>query len=381
VTFTMPPPRKILFFVTEDWYFWSHRLLLARAAHAAGYDVVVVTRVREHGDRIRAEGFKLIPVELRRRGANPWQELKLIARIAQIYRAERPDIVHHVAVKPVLYGAFAAWLTRVPATVNALAGLGYVFSSRRLKAQMLRPVFKLAYHFVLNRGNSRTILQNSEDQRLLVDAAFLSPGKAALIRGSGVDMTQFVPVPESDDVPIVVMASRMLWDKGVAEFVQAAQLLHGSGISARFVLVGTTDDENPTAVPISRLLEWQSGGDVEWWGYREDMHAVLASSHVVCLPTFYGEGLPKVLIEAAACGRPIVTTNIPGCRDIVRNGENGLLIPPRNATALAEALKHLLLDSSLRKRMGRRGREIAESEFSVERVNEQTLALYRALLA
>lgn len=372
---------KILFFVTEDWYFWSHRLPLARAAKAAGYEVTVVTRVQEYGDRIRAEGFKLIPLALRRRGSNPWQEFRVIAQLVRIYRTERPDIVHHVAIKPVLYGSVAAWLAQVRATVNALAGLGYVFSSGQRKARLLRPLVKLAYHFLLNRANSRTIIQNPEDRRLITDAAFLGPEKTVLIRGSGVDVNLFTPEPESQDVPVVVMACRMLWDKGVREFVQAARLLHAAGISARFVLVGKSDAENPTAVAVSQLVEWQQQGDVEWWGHREDMHRVFALSHIACLPTFYGEGLPKVLIEAAACGRPVVATDVPGCREIVRHGENGLLVPARDSQALAEALQQLILDPALRQRMGRRGREIVEAEFSVAKVASATLAVYRSLLA
>jgi glycosyltransferase involved in cell wall biosynthesis len=371
---------KILFFVTEDWYFWSHRLPLARAAKAARYQVTVVTRVQEYGDRIRAEGFKLIPLALQRRGSNPWQELRVIAQLVRIYRAERPDIVHHVAIKPVLYGSVAARFAHVRAIVNALAGLGYVFSSSQWKARLLRPFVKLAYHFLLNRANSRTIIQNPEDQRLLTDAVFLGPDKTVLIRGSGVDVDVFAPAPEPQGVPIIVMACRMLWDKGAREFVQAARLLHSARISARFVLVGKSDAENPTGIPISQLVEWQQRGDVEWWGYRSDMHKVLAQAHIVCLPS-YREGLPKVLIEAAACGRAIVATDVPGCREIVRHGENGLLVPARDSGALAEALKQLILDPALRQRMGRRGREIAEAEFSIERINRETLALYRELLA
>lgn len=372
---------RILFFVTEDWVFRSHRLPLARAARVAGYEVAVVTRVQEYGDRIRAEGFELIPLALRRRGRNPWQELRVIAQLVRIYRTQRPDIVHHVAIKPVLYGSVAAWLTRVRATVNALAGLGYVFSSRQWGARMLRPLVKVAYHFLLNRPNTRTIIQNPEDRSLLIESAFLDPGKVVLIRGSGVAMDLFTPRAELPGVPIVVMAGRMLWDKGVAEFVQAAGQLREAGIAVRLVLVGKSDTENPTAVPQSQLVEWQRRGDVEWWGYREDMHEVLAQSHIVCLPTFYGEGVPRILIEAAACGRPVVATDVPGCREIVRHGENGLLVTARDAHALARALKQLLLDPSLRKRMGKRGREIAEAEFSVERVNDDTLAVYRSLLS
>jgi glycosyltransferase involved in cell wall biosynthesis len=371
---------KLLFFITEDWYFWSHRLPLARAARQSGFDVVLVTRVSEHAERIRAEGIKLVPIDIRRRGRNPLRELGLLAQLARIYRAERPDLVHHVALKPVLYGAIAARLAGVRAKVSALAGLGYVFLATHLKGRLLRAWVRLAYRLLLNGRNSRTIVQNDDDRAMLVGGGVLRPESVVVIRGSGVDLRRFVPADETPGAAVVVLVSRMLRDKGVIEFVEAARALRLGGATARFALVGDADPENPTTLTVDQLRAWQQEGVIEWWGWRDDTERVFAQSHIVCLPS-YREGLPKVLLEAAACGRAIVTTDVPGCRDVVRDGDNGLLVPPRDAAALARALAALLADPERRRRMGRRGRQIVESEFSVERVNAETLAVYRQLLA
>lgn len=372
--------RKLLFFVTEDWYFCSHRLPLALAAKEAGYDVSVVTHVCSHGEQIKDAGLHLIPVPLSRRGMNPLAELLLIKRLIAIYRTVQLDIVHHVALKPVLYGTIAAFLARVPSVVNALAGLGFLFSSQSLKIRFLRPAVKLVFSFLLNRRNSRMILQNPDDVQLL-SGSVLNPDRMTLIRGSGVDIQQFSVHSERSGQPVIILASRLLWDKGVGEFVDAAKQLRLQKINAKFVLVGEGDADNPSAISDQQLRQWHEEGDVEWWGRRNDMPEVIAQAHIVCLPSFYGEGVPKVLIEAAACGRPIVTTDAPGCREIVKNGVNGLLVPVRDATAVAEALKKLIESPGLRRKMGVRGRTLVEKEFSLEKVNRETLALYDELMA
>lgn len=369
---------KLLFFVTEDWYFCSHRLPLALAAQKAGYEVVVVTRVVKHGDLIKSHGLKLIPIELSRRGRNPFKELGLIAGLYQIYRQQRPDIVHHVALKPVLYGSIAARLAKVPYVVNALAGLGLLFVSDRLQMKILRLGVEAAFHFLLNRPNTRVILQNPDDLNLLTARVALPESHTALIRGSGVDLSQYRALPEPSGTVSILLASRMLWNKGVGEFVEAARRLKQKGVKARFVLVGEGDIENPASIPHERLQAWNDEGLIEWLGRREDMPDVFAASHIVCLPTTYGEGVPKVLIEAAASGRPIVATDVPGCREIVIDGENGLLVGAKDTEALANALAMLINDASLRRRMGARGRILASSEFSIECVTQKTLKLYQS---
>lgn len=369
---------KLLFLITEDWYFCSHRLVLAREAKRRGYDVVVATRVERHRDQILSAGLKLIPITMERNGRNPWTEFLSICELVRIYRSERPDIVHHVAIKPVIYGSLAARISGVPNVVNAIAGMGYVFISRSWKARVLRPFLKRAMGVLLNRPNARIILQNPDDFSMLVEAGIADPDRTDLIFGSGVDVGEFRFFPEPDGDTTVMMCSRMLWEKGVGEFVEAARILRSEKIQARFVLVGDIDTGNPGTVSRSQLEAWNDEGTVEWWGHRNDMPAVLAQAHIACLPS-YREGMPKSLIEASSCGRPIVTTDSPGCREIVKDGENGFLVPVRDSAALAAAIRKLLDDRPLRRRFGARGREFVMEKFSLEKVIDDTLAVYGRL--
>jgi glycosyltransferase involved in cell wall biosynthesis len=368
---------KILFLITEDWYFWSHRLPIARAARDQGFEVIIATCVQDHGELIEREGFKLIPIRLKRSSKNPLREVISIIELIGIYRRERPHIVHHVAMKPVLYGSIAAGLTGITSVVNALAGMGYIFTSRHLQAALLKPFIKLALTYLLGKKNTFTIVQNPDDFSLLRN--IINEKSIVLIKGSGVDTNFFKPSSSKDGVPLILMASRMLWDKGVGEFVEAAQMLRKGGINARFVLVGEIDHENPSAVPESKLKDWQDSKIIEYWGYQKDMADVFKQASIVCLPS-YREGLSKVLLEAAACGLAIVTTDTPGCREIVRDNINGLLVPVRNIGALAQALKYLIDNPELRNQMGAAGRKIVEDEFSLEKVVKETFLLYKRLL-
>lgn len=374
---------KLLFLVTEDWFFCSHFLTRAVAAREAGYEVLVVARERQHGETIRRAGLRLVPLEFSRRSMNPWRELRLLWAIWRIYLHERPDVVHQIAVKPILYGSLAARLAGVRAIVNAPVGMGYVFSSDDRRARLLRPFLRLAYRFLMNPPGSRVVFENRDDLSSFVEQGTVEPGAAVLIRGAGVDVARFSPLAGQRDaghVPVVMLVARMLRDKGVAEFVAAAHRLHEAGVVARFVLVGDPDAENPASIEEARLREWHGQAGVEWWGRREDMPAVFAEADVVCLPS-YREGLPKVLLEAAACGRALVATDVPGCREIVIDGKNGLRVPPRDAVALAAAIHRLLADEALRKAFGRCGREMVEANFSDETVVRQTLAVYGDLLS
>jgi len=335
----MSAPR-LLYLVTEDWYFCSHRLPLGIAARSRGYDVTVATRVQRHAETIRAAGLKLVPLQWSRHGHNPIKELSALHEILGVYRHERPDIVHHVAVKPVLYGSIAARVTSTPAVVNAIAGLGYLESSNDLRARILGRIVETGYHLLLDRPNSRLIVQNPDDVSMLVGRGIIDAGRVALIRGSGVDTTRFTPIPEPSGTPLVVLPARLLRDKGVVEFVEAARTLRADGIAARFALVGEPDSEHPATISTADLERWRSQDAVECWGWREDMVEVFQRCHLVCLPS-YREGLPKALLEAAACGRAIVTCDVPGCREVVREGDNGLLVPPRDSASLVMALKRL----------------------------------------
>lgn len=371
---------KLLFFITEDWYFWSHRLPIARAARDTGFEVLIATRAHQHKERIEKEGFRLIPISLVRRSKNMFREIFSILEIIKIYRREKPDIVHHVALKPVLYGSWAARIAGISGVVNALAGLGFIFVAQGWKASILRRLVALAYSSAFSARNMIVIFQNPEDLKLFVNAGVVKSEKAVLIRGSGVDTSRFIHLPEPASIPTIVLASRMLWDKGVGEFVDAARRLRKDEVNCRAVLVGIPDPQNPASILEDTLRRWHAEGMVEWWGYREDMPEVLSNAHIVALPTTYGEGVPKILIEAASCGRAIIATDVPGCREIVRHNENGLLVPPHDPKALADALKVLVEDAERRAKMGARGREIVEAEFSEEIVVKQTMEVYKKLL-
>lgn len=371
--------RKVLFLQTEDSSFYSHRLPVALAAKAEGHEVVVAAREGGHGDRIRAAGLRFVPLPWRRSSVNPFYELYMVLRIVRLYAEERPDLVHHVSAKPILYGSLAAAACGVPAVVNALIGLGFVFISTSLKARVLRGAVCLAFRVALSGRNVVTIFQNKDDLGLFVGRGLVAEEKTVLIRGSGVDTVHFTPCPEPEGPPLVVLPGRMLWDKGVGEFVEAARLLRAEGARARFALVGDRDEENPAAVSADRLSAWKEEGVVEWWGHLDDMLEVYSQASVVCLPS-YREGLPKSLMEAAACARPLVAADVPGCREVVRNEDTGLLVPVRDGAATAGALRRLIADGALRERMGASARRLAVEELAQEKVVDQTLRVYRGLL-
>jgi len=367
---------KLLFFVTEDWYFVSHRLTLAVSAKAAGYEVAVLTRVRAHGGLIRDSGLRLIPFEIARTGLNPFREAWTLFRLIRLYRKERPDLLHHVALKPVLYGSIAARWAGRPAIVNALAGMGWLCSSWGA-THRVRSVVRSILTRLLKRG--LTIVQNPEDARMLVEAGV----PASLIKripGAGVDPRLYGKEAPDSGPPLVVLVARMLWDKGVGDFVEAATRIRHAGFKARFALVGIPDPENPTSVPDTQLRAWHERGHIEWWGYRADIPAVLAKASIACLPTFYGEGVPKALIEAMASRRPIVTTDIPGCRELVDGGRNGILVAPRDVNALTAALEALIRDPERCRRMGEAGRLMVEKSLSLDHVLQETINLYQELV-
>jgi glycosyltransferase involved in cell wall biosynthesis len=291
-----------------------------------------------------------------------------------LYRQENPDLVHQFTVKCVLYGSLTCHLLGIRSVVNSVTGLGYVFMEGDGRS-WLRGLIKLFYRLVLR--STWVIFQNPDDRTIFLENHLADPQRAALIRGSGVDVRRFFPQPESPGIPLIILPARLLWDKGVGEFVEAARQFHADGQRARFALVGDCDNENPASVQESQLLAWVKEGVIEWWGWREHMEEVYANASIVCLPS-YREGVPKTLIEAAACGRPIVASNVPGCREVVRNGENGLLIEARDASGLAKALGYLIQNPNIRAKMGAIGRKIAEEEFSLELIIPQTLAVYKS---
>jgi glycosyltransferase involved in cell wall biosynthesis len=373
---------KALFVVNSDWFFVSHRLALGRALRDAGFEVVVAAGPTGDGPAIEAEGLRFEPVPFDRGGRSAKNDARTLASLAALYRREAPDLAHHVTIKPVLYGSLVARAARTPAVVNAISGLGFVFIERASPSPrdaFLRRGVLAAYRLALDSPRARAVFQNEDDRAFFVRQKLVDPARTAIVRGSGVDTARFRPTPLPDGEPLVVLPARLLFDKGVGEFVEAARLLKAQGLRARFALVGAPDDGNPASVSVAQLEAWQGAGHVEWWGHRRDMPAVYASAHVVVLPS-YREGLPLALAEAAAAGRACVTTDVPGCRDVVRDGETGWLVPARDAPALARALAEALSDRDELARRGAAAARHVENGFSREAVVTAHLELYRTLL-
>lgn len=370
----------LIYVVNAPDFFLSHRLDLAKAARDAGYDVHVATPSGPGVDRIRDCDFVFHEIPLSRKGKAPHREIRTVLSLYSLYKRIRPDLVHHVTIKPVIYGSIAARFASVPAIVNAITGTGHIFTDDRLGSRLLKYCLFPAYKFGFGHPNCQLIFQNSDNAELFVASKLVDSKGYSIIQGSGVDMSVFFPVPRSRPEPIVILAGRMLWSKGIGEFVDAARQVNKKQKMARFVLVGDTDRGNPAAIDIRQLEKWNQSGEVEWWGRRDDMPEILAKSSIICLPS-YGEGVPKVLIEAAACGRPIIATDVPGCRDIVREGVNGLLVKPGDVPSLVAAIRELLADPARGRDFGKNGRDIAVSDFALEIVIGKTLALYREILA
>jgi glycosyltransferase involved in cell wall biosynthesis len=374
-------PRRVLFLLASDWYFYWHRLGVAERIAARGYEVHVATPDGRFRALIEAAGLRFHPIQIDRQGLNPLRDVATIKDVVELYRELSPDLVHHVAVKPIIYGSIAAKITGVPVIVNAMPGLGYVFVSRQLTARLIRPGIAAAFRFLVNAPNTKVIVENHDDLKRWVAWGVMRPDRVVVSPGCGVDVETFRPGAEPPGLPLVILPARLLFYKGVAEFVQAARILKARGAQARFALVGEGDEGNPACVPSDLLRQWQKEGVVELFGWHDDMAQVLAQCHIVCLPSHGGEGVPRSLLEAAASGKPIAATNVSGCRDAVRDGENGFLVPPRQAGPLADAIERLVRDGDLRRLMGERGRERALKEFSVAIVAAQTLQVYDELFA
>ena len=366
----------LLYFVTEDWYFVSHRFNLALAAQRQGYEVVIVTRCLEYRQLLEKSGFTVIPFEASRRSLNPFALLSEALALANIYRKISPSIVHHVALRPVVVGAFAARLSGIRCVVSAITGLGFIFVEGNRVPLAQRILFWL-FPRLLSRG--LTIVQNTDDRDLLLRSG-LKPQYLRLIPGAGVDTVQYTPQlrKDNDRRLVVLMASRLLWDKGVGEFIQAARLLRETNL--KFVLVGQPDPSNPATVSQADVDAWLAEGVITYLGHRDDMHVVLQEADIVCLPS-YREGFPKVLLEAMACGLPCITTDVPGCRAAIRHNDNGLLIPVNDSLALANAISTLAQNQEMRSVMGQRGRTRALEEFSQEQINKMTLLAYQEVLS
>ena len=367
---------KLFIIVSEDSSFISHRLSLALAAIDAGFNVTVVTRLSKFEKSIKERGINVINVNFRRSSKTPLIDLYNLIKLTHIFKKEKPDIIHNVALKTILLGSIAGLFSKNSIIINAFTGLGYVFSSNQLHAKTIRFFIKPALKLFFKGSNYWTIFQNPDDMDLFKQLEIINSNRSILIRGSGVDTEKFVQSDDVNTIPVVMLASRMLWDKGVGEFAEVAKRAYKNNIKAKFILVGDVDHDNPMSIPNSTINKWVNECHIEWKGHCENMPEILSLASIICLPS-YREGLPKILLEAAAIGRPLIATDAPGCREIVRNGENGILVKLKDVDSLYGAVKMLVSNQQMRQSMGKRSREIVESELSADIINKQTLQLYK----
>lgn len=373
--------RRIVLFANTEWYLYNFRRSLALALRDAGHDVLLISPEGPCGEKLRALGLPWKPLPMDRSSLNPLREAKLLLHLLRLFRNERPVLVHGFTIKCAVYGSMAAQMAGIPARVNAVAGMGYVFISNSLKARVLRPVVRSLLKLALGGRNARLILQNPDDVALFRQAGLVDPEHVRLIPGSGVDCVRFSPAPQQivQGRIRVVLPARLLWDKGLAEYMEAARLLRSRGVPVDLLLAGTPDPGNPAAVPEPAVREWVSEGLVQWLGHVDDMPALFRSVQIVALPS-YREGLPKGLIEAGASGCALVTTDVPGCREVVTHEVDGLLVPVKDGVALADAIERLVRDPALRHALGVAAREKAVTEFDERIVIARTLDVYAELM-
>jgi len=373
---------KVLLFANTDWYLYNFRLPLAKEIRSRGHEVVFLSPSGEFGAKLEKEGFRWISIDMDRRSLNVFSEISVLRCLMAIVRLERPDIIHLFTIKCVIYGSLIARYLRIPARINAVAGMGYVYSNTGLKARILRPIVSGLMKWAFGGEGARLILQNNQDLDTFVSRGLVEKTKVILIRGSGVDTSRFTPIENRSDVKAtrVLLATRLLWDKGVKEFVEAAQLLKEKKLDIVFLIAGTPDAGNPGTVPMSQIEEWRQSGVVDILGHVDNMVDLLKKVDVCVLPTSYGEGVPRILIEAAATGLPVIATDIPGCREIVEHEKTGLLVPEKDSTALALSIQRLHENTKLRLILGKSGRKKAIKEFDEALVLKKTLDIYTEVL-
>lgn len=368
---------RILYVVNDAGFFCSHRLPIAVQARSEGFEVAVACPEHQAVERIVAAGLRHIPLALGRGTIDPMGELEALRALDRIFGEFQPDLAHLITSKPIIYGGLISRRRRVPA-VAAVSGLGHVFIDDSPKARMLRQFALLGYRAAMNRRGLFPIFQNSDNLALFREAGAVRE-EPTMIRGSGTDLTQFDPTPADNVLPRVVLPARMLYAKGVAEFVQAARMLREAGVEAEFVLIGDPDPANPASVPEEQLRAWDAEGCVRWAGYRADISEALREADIVALPS-HNEGFPKTLVDAAAAGRAIVTNDVTGCRDAILPGETGLLVRPHDAASLAAGMRQLIEDKDKRLAFGAAGRKLAEERYGIDRIIAQHLDLYRKVI-
>ena len=375
---------KFVFYANTDWYLYNFRLSTALRLKSEGHDVVMLSPPGEYGERFESHGLRWIQLaSMDRASLNPLREAATIRDLTRVLKHERPDLLHNFTVKCAIYGAIAARAAGVPAVVNAVAGMGYVFSSERILARSLRPIVKLLMRGTLGGKGTRLILQNPDDADAFVRARLVPQQQIRVIRSSGVNLERFLPVdPYAEARPLrVLLAARLLWEKGIGEYIESARLLRAQGRTIEFVIAGSPDPGNPRSVSREQAESWVAEGLVDWRGHVEDMPALMRSMDVIALPSYYREGVPKSLIEAAACGLAVITTNLPGCREVVsEHGVDGLHVEPRCARSLAECIARLDDDRLLMRRLGECARAKAMEHFDEQMVIRRTIEVYDELL-
>lgn len=376
MTANLGPRPRLLYVVTEDWYFLSHRLPMARAAQAAGFEVHVATNVVDGAASIAQEGFVLHPVRFARGRLSPRATIASIFALRQVLRDVRPSVVHHVAVQPTVLGAFAALGSSVP-SVNAITGLGHSFIGDTRKMRLLRWAIGLVLRRLVDRGRNIGLVQNPDD-RALLESLGIRPDHIVLIPGSGVDVQRLRPMPEPEGPVTMAFVGRLLDDKGVRTLVAAHRLLRANGSPIMLLLAGTPDPANPASISEQEIKDWSREDGITWLGQVSDIATVWARAHIAVLPS-RREGLPKSLLEAAACGRPMVATDVPGCREVVLAEETGILVPVDNPRALANAIERLAGSRELRSRYGAAARHLAVTRFAADAIGRAVVDLYLSL--
>jgi len=371
--------KTLLFVVNTPWFFLSHRLPLAIAAKKAGFDVHVATTDGPEVSKITSEGFIHHVVPFNRSRQNLSSNIASFLSLIKIFMSVKPDLVHLVTIKPVIFGGIAARIAGIKSVIAAISGLGTVFIDNSLFGRFRRVVVMRLYKAAFKHRCLKVIFQNLEDSKIFLDNNLIPSQDVMIIRGSGVNLSDYPYLEEPNSLTTVVMASRLLWDKGVKEFVEAAKILKSQNIEIIFRLLGDSDPDNKTSIPEELIDQWKKEGIVEFLGYRDDIAYQYANAHIICLPS-YREGLPKSLVEAAACGRSVVTTDVPGCRDAITPGLTGLLCLVKDSDSLAHAIKELANDPIKRQKMGKAGRHLAESEFAIEIIIEQHMEIYKKLV-
>lgn len=369
---------KILLVANTDWYLYNFRLSLAKFLREEGHEVVLVSPKGPFFGKIQGHNFRVVEWNVSRSGMNLLSEVAHLVSLFKTYQNEKPDLVHHFTIKPVLYGTIAAQIASIPRVVNSITGLGYVFLDNKPAIVVTRRLVTWLYRWLFRRQNLHLLFENDDDRKFFIQHRLITKEKSSTVQGVGIDIEKFHYIPEQTGVlPLIVFPSRMLLDKGLGVLLEAVNKIREQA-DVRVALVGNVDLGNPATVSENAIRDWERQGLVEWWGFRNDMDAVFQQSHIVTLPSF-GEGLPTSLIEATASGRAIVTTDVPGCRDVVTNGVNGMLVPPHDSDALASALVSLIENPDLRAKMGTAGRQIAEERFSGVKINRQIYSIYTAI--